>query len=92
MKVTGVAKNFPVVCVGGSAGGLDAYIHSFYGQLVYGVGVCDGFMLFDLGKNYFGLSDFGRDDPASPDIVDAVNRSGTNINSQPAMVKYCSMS
>ena len=26
MKTKGVAKNFPVVCVGGSAGGLDAYI------------------------------------------------------------------
>jgi two-component system chemotaxis response regulator CheB len=25
MKTKGVAKNFPVVCVGGSAGGLDAY-------------------------------------------------------------------
>jgi chemotaxis response regulator CheB len=26
MKTKGVAKNFPVVCVGGSAGGLDAFI------------------------------------------------------------------
>ena len=26
MKTQGVAKDFPVVCVGGSAGGLDAYI------------------------------------------------------------------
>jgi two-component system chemotaxis response regulator CheB len=26
MKITGMAKDFPVVCVGGSAGGLDAYI------------------------------------------------------------------
>src|SRR5476649_1129316 len=25
MKAKGVAKDFPVVCVGGSAGGLDAY-------------------------------------------------------------------
>jgi chemotaxis response regulator CheB len=25
MKLTGAAKNFPIVCVGGSAGGLDAY-------------------------------------------------------------------
>lgn len=27
MKTRNVAKDFPVVCVGGSAGGLDAYIH-----------------------------------------------------------------
>ena len=26
MIVKSVAKNFPVVCIGGSAGGLDAYI------------------------------------------------------------------
>ena len=26
MKAKGVVRNFPVVCVGGSAGGLDAYI------------------------------------------------------------------
>jgi hypothetical protein len=32
MEANTVAKDFPVVCVGGSAGGLDAYIRrSFHG-------------------------------------------------------------
>lgn len=35
MNARRIAKDFPVVCVGGSAGGLDAYIHYLHLRRIF---------------------------------------------------------